>query len=115
MSELVADTEELEATRRFLPLQPNALVGRGKTVQRVRAALLRPGCHLLTLLGPGGIGKTRVALAAVETLEDEFQDGVYFVDLTQIHDAADFPSLIIEQLGLQMATGTPLERVAEYL
>src|SRR5206468_931747 len=77
-----------------LPLQPTAPIGRTHAVEIVQAAALRPDCRLLTLLGPGGIGKTRLALAVAEAVANQFREGLCFVDLTQVSDAVDVPFLL---------------------
>jgi non-specific serine/threonine protein kinase len=76
---------------------------------------LRRACHLLTLLGPGGIGKTRLALAVVEAVADQFLDGVCYLDLTQVSEAAAVPSLLSAKFGLRVEEGAPLRRVTDYL
>ena len=59
--------------------------------------------RLLTLTGPGGVGKTRLALAVAAVVADEFPDGVTFVPLTPITDPALVPSAIITALGVREA------------
>src|SRR5215212_4667246 len=71
----------LEAYRNNLPLQPTPLIGREKEVAEVGERLSRPEVRLLTLTGPGGTGKTRLALQAAADLLDDFPDGTYFVPL----------------------------------
>lgn len=71
----------LESTPNTLPVQVSEFVGRAVEMEAVRSMLQAPGTRLITLTGPGGTGKTRLALqAAAESLET-FPDGVYFVDL----------------------------------
>ena len=91
-----------------LPAQPTALIGReaelGEIVKRLSSAEVR----LLTLAGPGGIGKTRTSLQAAAELIDGFADGVYFVDLATIRDPESVPSAIAQILGLRMTSDRPL-------
>jgi predicted ATPase len=63
------------------------LVGRDEDVEQLRAAMLRPGVRLVTLTGAGGVGKTRLALAAAAALEEAFPHGVFFVPLAAVRDA----------------------------
>lgn len=90
----------LRASRnRFaLPAQPNALVGRDALVGQLTDYLEIPRTRLLTLVGPGGIGKTSLACELARRWERE-HDIVRFIDLTQINDSADFGKLIDDALG----------------
>jgi len=78
-----------------LPIQTTTLIGREREVGRIHELLLEPHVRLLTLTGPGGTGKTRLALHAGADLLEEFVDGVYFIDLAPITD----PSLIVSTIG----------------
>jgi predicted ATPase/class 3 adenylate cyclase len=91
----------LDARPHNLPLQPTPFLGREREVDAVVDLLKRPEVRLLTLTGPGGTGKTRLALqAAAESLED-FPDGVFFVPLAPITDPALVPSAIGSVLGIR--------------
>jgi predicted ATPase/class 3 adenylate cyclase len=70
-----------------LPVPLTALVGRGGDLEQVTAALTGPGVRLVTLTGTGGVGKTRLALAAVAPLDQEFPHGVFFIALAAVRDA----------------------------
>ena len=91
----------LEAYRNNLPLQPTPLVGREKEVTQVCDLLQRDETHLLTLTGPGGTGKTRLALQAAADLLDDFPDGTYFVPLATLTEADLFMSAVAETLGVR--------------
>jgi non-specific serine/threonine protein kinase len=69
-----------------LPLQPTGLIGRDQELRALAAALTRT--RLLTLVGVGGVGKTRLALALAERIAGSYTDGTWFVDLAPIADAA---------------------------
>lgn len=88
-----------------LPVPPTALVGRDRELHEV-VTLLRGGCRLLTLTGPGGTGKTRLALEAAAELQEEFHDGVWWVSLARVREPGHVAAAIAETLG----TGEELER-----
>jgi predicted ATPase/class 3 adenylate cyclase len=99
-----------------LPVQPTSFVGRERELAEVVALLRRPEAHLLTLTGPGGTGKTRLALQAAAEVLDQVADGAYFVDLAPLSDATLVLSTIAATLGLRESGGTPLEEtVTGYL
>jgi len=91
-----------------LPLQPTPLLGREREVEELTALLHRDDVRLVTLTGPGGTGKTRLALQAAAELVDEFPDGVWFVPLASLTDPALVPSAIAEVLGVRESGATPL-------
>jgi predicted ATPase/class 3 adenylate cyclase len=95
-----------------LPVQLTSFVGRREIED---ARVLLSGTRLLTLTGPGGTGKTRLALQLAAEVMDEFPDGVYFVALDAVDDHELVPSAIVIALGMDPGAGTPLDRVAEHL
>jgi non-specific serine/threonine protein kinase len=95
-----------------LPLQPTPLVGRDADLAAACARLSEPGMRLLTLLGPPGVGKTRLALAVAERLAASFVGGVVFVDLAPVADPALVPSVVARRLGVRDAgPGSLVEQV----
>ena len=78
-----------------LPLQPTPFVGREDQVARVVDLLSRDDVRLLTITGPGGVGKTRLALQVAADLLEAFPDGVWFVDLSALDD----PALVLPAIG----------------
>lgn len=89
-----------------LPAPPNALIGRSVEVAALWSLLQRPAVRLVSLTGPGGTGKTRLALQVGAELLDEFPDGVSFVDLTPVADPALALPFIATALGLREQAGT---------
>jgi predicted ATPase len=90
-----------------LPAQTTTLVGREAELADIVKRLSSEGARLLTLTGPGGIGKTRIALQSAAELIDRFRDGVYFVDLAPLRDPVLVPEAIAQTVGLR-ETGNQL-------
>jgi predicted ATPase/class 3 adenylate cyclase len=106
----------LDAYRNNLPLQPAPLIGREKEVAEVCDLLRRNVTRLLTLTGPGGTGKTRLALQAAADLLDDFPDGAFFAPLATVTEAELFLSAIAETLGVWEIGEQPLdESLRDYL
>ena len=100
--EAVAEAEK-PVTPTNLPSALTSLIGADETVAAVVAMLRRPGVRLLTLMGPGGVGKTRLAMAAGARLLEDFQDGVFFVALETIYDFTLLPTQIARLLNVETA------------
>lgn len=96
------------------PSQPTSFVGRTDESSEIKQLLIDPACRLLTLVGPGGIGKTRLAIKVASNLE--FEDGVFFVPLQPLSDITDIVSAIINVLPLQISDrGDSLQILLNYL
>jgi len=99
-----------------LPTQPTPFIGREKEVAAVGQLLCREDVHLVTLTGPGGTGKTRLALQVAAELSDLFADGIYFVDLAPVSDPALVIAAIAQSLSIREVSGQPLvERLKDEL
>jgi DNA-binding SARP family transcriptional activator len=89
--------------RRNLPAPPTPLVGREPEIEEI-ATLLRGPARLVTLTGPGGTGKTRLALGVAERLLEDFADGAHFVDLSALREPAVVAPAIARALDLDAET-----------
>ncbi|MFN8594464.1 MAG: LuxR C-terminal-related transcriptional regulator [Thermomicrobiales bacterium] len=91
-----------------LPVPRTRLIGRERERARARAWLVDDAAPLLTLTGPGGSGKTRLALAIAREVADAFADGVIWVDLAPLSDPSLVPGTIAAALGLVPVPGLPV-------
>jgi predicted ATPase/class 3 adenylate cyclase len=90
-----------------LPRQPTPLVGREREVGAVAELLCSESVQLVTLTGPGGVGKTRLGLQAAADLLEAFPDGAFFVELAPLTDPALVPSTVARVLGVKVEAGEP--------
>jgi predicted ATPase/class 3 adenylate cyclase len=99
-----------------LPLQPTSLIGREQEVTEISALLKQPEMRLLTLLGPGGIGKTRLAIAVATQMRSFYVGGTCFVGLAALSDPQLVVSTIARELGLrESGNRPPLEQVQAFV
>ena len=102
------------ARRRVRPLPRSSFVGRDDDLQRVVDLLAVR--RVVSIVGPGGVGKTRLARHAAAAVRDQYSDGVIWVELSSLGDAADVPAVIATDLRLSVAPGEALlDQVAEAL
>ena len=102
-----------EPSPSHLPVQLTSPIGRENDVQTVNAILKRPDVHLLTLTGPGGIGKTRLSLEVADHLEKEFSQGIYFIPLASTTDPELVGTVIAGVLGLKENPGQTIENTLQ--
>src|SRR3954452_12022057 len=99
-----------------LPVVATPFVGRDDDLEKVRAQLLRSDVRVLTLTGPGGIGKTRLALQAAADVLDFFPSGVFWVTLASLRDPSLVVSGIAAALAVREEPGEPISAaLARYL
>jgi len=100
--------------RSNLPSELSSFVGRRHELQQVRSALSEH--RLVTLFGPGGVGKTRLAFRVAADLAKAYQDGAWVVELAPVHDSDLVVETVIAALGLRDHSGvSPLQQLVGYL
>ena len=104
------NTAANELTTSSLPIALTAMLGRDDDVRTLRQWLRDPGARLITLVGAGGVGKTRLALAIAQSLVEEDAFRVVFVELATVHDPAFVAPAIAEAMGLSDVTEVDLLR-----
>ena len=120
---LGTDNDHALAARWSKPHRPNnltaqltPLIGREHNIAAVRKRLLSDGARLITLLGPPGVGKTRLAQAVAEDVLDHFEHGAFFVHLGPINDPTLVASTIAQALGIEISgSNSPELQLRAYL
>jgi predicted ATPase len=108
--------KRVEARPSNLPVSRTGFVGREKEAAGAKELLRRQDVRLVTVTGPGGIGKTRLAIEVATGLTEQFPGGIYFVPLSPLSDAGLIASVIVQTLGIGEAGGqSPLEILKKYL
>src|SRR5207245_10905624 len=97
----------LEPPDTLLPSPPASLIGREPGVAEIGVLLKQPEMRLLTLLGPGGIGKTRLAIAVATQMRSFFVGGTCFVGLAALSDPQLVVPTIARELGLKESGNRP--------
>jgi predicted ATPase/class 3 adenylate cyclase len=106
----------LESRPTNLPVQATHLIGRRQELQELAELLRHRDRHLITLTGPGGIGKTRLALQTAADALDDFRDGVFFAGLEGLKNPELVLGTIAQAIGLdQNEEGTLEQRLTEFL
>jgi len=108
--------KQMESRPTNIPVQRTAFVGREKEVAAAKELLLRQDVRLVTVTGPGGIGKTRLAVEVASGLIERFPGGIHFVPLSPLSDPGLIASVIVQTLGIREVGGqSALEILKENL
>ncbi|HEX8220315.1 MAG TPA: tetratricopeptide repeat protein [Chloroflexia bacterium] len=111
-----AEPDAGAAVRHNLPAQPTRLIGRHSELSTVLELLRSPDTRLLTLTGPGGVGKTRLASEAAAELVGDFPDGICMVELAPLTTPPTVVAAIAGALNLRESAGVPLvTTLSDYL
>src|SRR5687767_9259248 len=105
----------VRSLRTDLPVLPTPLIGRQTEVDQLRELLNDSGCRMLTLVGPGGIGKTRLAIETASQSQSEFADGVYFVPLAPIAASRFLVPVIADSIGFSFQGESSLDPKSQLL
>lgn len=109
---------EFSATKKpkhNLPAEPTPFIGRTTQLAALKELILKPEVRLVTLMGPGGTGKTRLSLQVSQEVLEHFSDGVFFVPLADDTDENQFISRLAQQLEVKEGGRPLLENIKDYL
>jgi predicted ATPase/DNA-binding XRE family transcriptional regulator len=98
-----------QSSRSNLPATTTSLIGREKEIAKVREYLSKADIRLVTLMGPPGIGKTRLSIESARAASPDFPDGVFFVALAPLNDSSLIAQTIAGSLGYVQASNLPIE------
>ncbi|MEZ4680708.1 MAG: BTAD domain-containing putative transcriptional regulator [Caldilineaceae bacterium] len=108
--------ELVTASTHHLPTPATPFVGRAQEVAQLMHLLAEPTCRLITVLGPGGVGKSRLAIETAVRRQRNYADGVYFVSLAALRHPQLLPAALLEALGVMRETDrTPEETLTASL
>ena len=115
-STMISTTVARQVATHNFPNRSTSFVGRRNELRALDELLQNPACRLLTLVGPGGVGKTSLAIEGGLVALPRFADGAYFVALDEVYTASALVSTLIEALGLAPPTHGDAQRwLNEYL
>ena len=99
-----------------VPVQPTPFIGRDQELAEIAACLADPDCRMLSLIGMGGIGKTRLSIQAAMKCQTDFGDGVYFIPLQSVQSVESLPAAMVDTLQMTL-TGQkpPFQQLGDYL
>src|SRR3954447_10437860 len=99
--------------RHLLPRPPNRTIGREREIAAVAERLRAGSPQLVTLTGPGGVGKTRLAMEAARAVEADFADGAHVVSLAAVQRPEDVPAAVVRTLSIVVVPGEQADQAAE--
>lgn len=112
----VAATPEAAPTRHNLPPQLTPFIGRERELAQLQERLQAGDSRLISLVGPGGMGKTRLALQVAAANQQHFPDGVFFVALAGVQAVAAIPATILGAMGADLAgSAAPTTQILQFL
>ena len=103
---LLLDLEQAHRQRLNLPPQHTSFIGRRREIADIRQLLM--ASRLITLTGPGGSGKTRLAAEVAAASARQFEDGAFFISLAAVSDPSQVRYTIAQELGIAELPGIPL-------
>ena len=95
------------ASKISLPVLSTPLIGRQQEVDELNKLLRDPQCRMLTLVGPGGIGKTRLSIEIASQTQNDFADGVYFISFAPVNSSRLIVPVIADSIGLAFQGDSP--------
>ena len=112
---MMSTTIVLKSTTHNFPHRSTSFVGRRAELRALDDLLQNPACRLLTLVGPGGVGKTRLAIESAFAALPSFADGLCFAELDEVYTASLLVSTLLDGIGAALPThGDPQTRLYEY-
>jgi len=110
-----AEAPQAKKPKHNLPAQPTPFIGRATQLSALKELILDPDIRLVTLMGPGGTGKTRLSLQVAQEALDHFTHGAFFVPLADDTDSNQFISRVAQQLEIREGGRPLLENIKDYL
>lgn len=117
ISKLIANpnTSRLNSFQNQPPHSADLLIGRQREVDELTQLLRDPQCRLLTLVGPGGIGKTRLAIETASHMQEVFADGIYFIPLAPVNSTRFIVPVIADVVGFTFQGANPADPKTQLL
>lgn len=117
LPQITSEFESVSTVKQNLPSQTTPFIGREDELVQLAKMIYDPGVRLITLLAPGGMGKTRLALEAASREVSHFPDGTYFIDLAPLSDPDNIVSAIADALHYQFQNDgrSQLQQLCDYL